>query len=223
MRPPIEDWCHSLGFLTKSEFSLPWGICDLVGVRFRQRNALQRKASKLIRPVGSLELLQLLELIPDSKTGHAITIERLKRLLANSRSPDQVHADIRRLGHKRLVHFPRRNHVQKNAAWQPLHGKILAVEMKLRRVKVALAQARSHLAFADESYVALPGNVAELVASSERRLEFLCHGVGLLAARPDGVQVLISGTKARRTEFGNLFRHQCAERFWKMWLINSAS
>ena len=37
MQVPVESWFTSRGLLTKTEFSLPWGICDFVGRDDRSR------------------------------------------------------------------------------------------------------------------------------------------------------------------------------------------
>jgi len=33
MAPPVMRWLRRNGLMVKPEFSLPWGICDLVGVK----------------------------------------------------------------------------------------------------------------------------------------------------------------------------------------------
>ena len=223
MCAPLEHWLHSRGFLTKREFSLPWGICDLVAARFPSHQTTQRLESSHAAPLSSLELLQLLDLIPHRTTRRAITTQRLERLLAGSRSPTQVHNDIQRLKTKRLVHFPRRHHVQKLVSVKSLRGRIIAVEMKLNRVTIAIAQASAHLAVADHSYVALPVALAHRLLHSARRHEFYHHRVGLLSVSPIGTNVLISHKPLPPTEPHRLFKRHCIERFWKMWLTNNAS
>ena len=221
MRGPVALWLNAQGFLTKAEFPLPWGICDIVGVQFQDARARERLASKQTQPVSSLELLQLLDSLPHHR---AITLARLNRLLAASRSPSQVTADLQRLKAKRLVTFPRRNHIRKQVSWLPLHQRIIAIEMKLRRVAAALAQARAHLMFANESYVALPGDLADHVSATNRRLQFLDCGVGLLSVRPNRTQILLTSSNGLRPcDITPLLQTHCTERFWKMWLTNNGA
>lgn len=64
---------------------------------------------------------------------------------------------------------------------------VVAVEAKLRRWREAIEQAMSYLAFANQSYVALPrqvvtGNIALRTAANRSR-------VGVLAVDPDGVTI----------------------------------
>jgi len=66
--------------------------------------------------------------------------------------------------------------------------KIIAVEAKLSRWKEAIDQARSYLAFADQSFVALP----ESLTKHNRHVRQACReaGVGLLAVSLDGVRIV---------------------------------
>lgn len=59
--------------------------------------------------------------------------------------------------------------------------RLIAIEMKLKRWKDALAQAVQYREFADESYVILDGNQAKL--NEEARQAFIAHGVGLFLQR----------------------------------------
>ena len=224
MRSPVARWLDSLGFLTKVEYSLPWGTCDMVGVQLLDSQAKVRLASGLTKPIDALELIQLLELIPTRESKRAATVSRLKRRLAASRSPSQVDADVERLVARKLVSFVRKNHVQRNIAWPPLCRKIVAVELKLHRVSTALAQAQVHLAFAHESYVALPENVAKRISTGRWRQDFRRRRVGLLAVGSAGVRVaIVSRERADATRRYGFLRTQCIERFWTTWLTSNSS
>jgi hypothetical protein len=54
--------------------------------------------------------------------------------------------------------------LQKMNGWMPLPSRIVAVELKLRRIAEALQQARANLGFAEESYAAFPMPVARRIA-----------------------------------------------------------
>ena len=221
MRGPVERWLVSQGFLTKSEFVLPWGICDLVAVQFREESAKQRVIFRQTQPVRSLELIQLLELMPRHR---AITVAKLRGALALSRSSSQLDANLRRLKEMKLVSSPRRNQIQKHAPWAPLQRRIVAVEMKLSRVTAALAQAKPHVAFADECYVALPNDAAVRVSKGNRKRDFLDHGIGLLGVTPNHVRVLIGpGTYTAKATLSSPLKAYCTERFWTMWLTSSTA
>ena len=221
MRRPVDRWLVSQGFLTKSEFTLPWGICDIVAVQFREESAKQRVAYRQTRPVRSLELIQLLELMPRRR---AITVAKLRGALAPLRSSSQLDANLQRLKEMRLVSSPRRNQIRKLAPWAPLQRRIVAVEMKLSRVSAALAQAKPHLAFADECYVALPNDVAVRVSEGYRKKDFLDRGVGLLGVTPHDVHVLLRpGPCATEATLSSLLQAYCTERFWTMWLTSNTA
>ena len=222
MRAPVEGWLESQGFLTKTEFPLPWGICDVVGVQLSETHAKRRVNSRQTKPVSSLELIQLLNSIPSEK---AIALTRLHSMLATSRSTSEVNDALQRLKKQRLVSFPRSNYIQKHVEWTPLYERIVAVEMKLRKVRVALAQARAHLMFADESYVALPSDLAGRLSNSDRRQEFMDLGVGLISVAKEGVGVVLvpDTPPPSPTGLGRLFKAHCAERFWRMWFTGNAA
>ena len=224
MRAPLEAWCRFQGLFMRWELPLPWGVCDVVGVRFRERSAKRRLACGQLSPLVSMDLVRLLNLIPDLTSRQAVTLKRLQTLQANSRLPSQVLSDVEWLTKRRFVYSPRKNQVQKLVPWIPLHRKIIAVEMKLRRVSAAIAQARPHLAFADESYIALPENLAAQVSAGRRRAEFLRCGVGLLAVSSRGVRrLVVSRRQVGGAEPSGVLQTYCAERFWKMWLTDSAT
>jgi hypothetical protein len=81
----------------------------------------------------------------------------------------------------------------------PYHEQLVVVELKLRRVDEALAQARRHKAITAESYVGMPAVTAERVAASEQRAEFKAAGVGLLSVQDDACKVLIQPDHSPKT------------------------
>jgi hypothetical protein len=64
--------------------------------------------------------------------------------------------DLRALIADRFVVVKKNGSFQKVNGWAPLHQRIVAVELKLRRISEALSQGLSNRTFATESYVALP-------------------------------------------------------------------
>jgi len=89
--------------MARTEFVLPWGVCDLVGVslfksRIRQRLDLgQKKTNRLPRRID------ILNRIPDASTGRSVTIAGLKRQLEEFVEPEQVDLDIASLIASRFV------------------------------------------------------------------------------------------------------------------------
>ena len=75
MAPSVAGWLRGQGFSVKQEFSLPWGICDLVGVKFNQKKVQKRISNGQMRAVGSSFRLHILSKIPDSDvSGSSITL-----------------------------------------------------------------------------------------------------------------------------------------------------
>jgi hypothetical protein len=102
----------------------------------------------------------------------------------------------------------------RSTPWLPFHRKLVAVELKLKRIEEVLHQAKRHLTITPHSFVALPPAIAARLASSPKADEFRQAGVGLLAAFDGTCQELIapSLTDGRRDR---IFEIAAAEKCWK--------
>ena len=99
--------------------------------------------------------------------------------------------------------------------WMPLQDRLVAVEMKLSRIDEAMRQALNNLGFAEESYVALPSDVAHRVAASAVRWSgFFDAGIGVLSVAGDGCAVLVPGPQ-EPCESDSAIRLYCVEKFWR--------
>ena len=97
----------------------------------------------------------------------------------------------------------------------PLQDRMVAVELKLSRVEEAMRQALNNLAFADESYVALPGDIARRVASTPSRWStFFAAGVGLLGVTRSRCQVVVAPRKIEQWR-DKPVQLYCVEKFWR--------
>jgi hypothetical protein len=215
MAPAVADWLRGQGFAVKQEFSLPWGICDLVGVKFNQKKVQKRISNGQMRAVGSSFRLHILSKIPDvDASGSSITLHELRRELAGSLPYDLLENEIAQLVRSKFVTSPARKRFQKVNGWAPLHTRIVAIELKLARTSEALAQARLNRAFSTESYVALPAPLAFRVVESRRAREFKDCGIGLLAVSRDVcARVLQSRLGSDSTD--DVLQAHCVERFWR--------
>lgn len=213
MSLPVRAWLESKMLVVKPEFTVPWGICDFVALRFDPARVRQRLRYGQRRPIGSLLRVALLDRIPDIESERSVTVRRLESEFSDIIDENRLAAELQRLVKDRFVRFARRDAVQKVNGWAPLHRRIVAVELKLGRIQEALAQARSHLRFADDSYVALPDQVARRVVATRAAL-FRSEGVGLLAVRRDGCAVVLRPS-GRSFAADKVLQAHCAERFWR--------
>ena len=213
MTGPVARWLLSSGLSVKSEFVLPWGVCDLVGVKLNSSKSRQRLAYGQTRSIGSLFRLLLLSKIPDQKTGQSIGLKRLRADLDCGFSDEVISSEVRKLEHGKFVTFPKPGFVQKLNGWVPLHTRVVAVELKLARVAEALSQAIANREFATHSYVALPMQIATRLSHSQTRHAFTSRGVGLLGVSPDFCRELIA-PKLARTSSNELIQMHVVERFW---------
>src|SRR5438477_11993200 len=74
MAGPVARWLFLRGLAVKSEFVLPWGVCDLVAVKLSSEKIKQRLSYGQTRAIGSLLRLFILSRIPDSETRRSITV-----------------------------------------------------------------------------------------------------------------------------------------------------
>ncbi len=215
MSAPSRDWLKRQGLIIKEEFSTPWGICDLVGVSFAQERVLQRLSLGQREPIGPPFRIALLNRIPDSQTGKTVALDGLEREFNDFLTPSEIQRALKSLVESGFVVTVHSGCLQKLNGWAPLHWRIVALELKLRRVEEALNQARSHLRFATHSYVGLPSELALRVAQSSRRRDFLNFGVGIVAVSPTHCQVVVRSRGQSSAEQDKVLQMHCVERFWR--------
>ena len=214
MAEPVRDWLHRQRLLVKEEFRLPWGICDVVALSFDESQIEKRLSFRQYRPVGPLHRVELLQHIPDHESGSAISIGRLEKALNWTAFMPPIESELRTLIANRFVVVMKNGSFQKLNGWTPMHERILAVELKLSRVSEALAQAVSNRAFATESYIALPANVAERLTNRNRFSEFTNVGVGVLSVTPTICKIVLPASQLIIGSDPTLQIH-CVERFWR--------
>ncbi len=215
MTPTVARWMRAEGLTAKAEFVTPWGACDLVGLRFNSQNVARRIQLKQTRPVTSITRAMILLQIPDVETGRSLTFEKLLRRWTGWVPEEAVRKETERLIADRFVILSSKTRLQKINGWMPLQDRLIAVELKLSRVEEAMRQALNNLAFADESYVALPADNAKRVESTPSRWStFFSAGVGLLSVTHSRCQVMIAPKKTEqwRDKAAQLY---CVEKFWR--------
>ena len=212
MTKPTARWMQSEGLLVKPEFITPWGMCDLVGLSFKERSVSYRRRLGQRLPVSSLTRAALLFRIPDDKT---ITLRSLARQCAPMIPEEVLNEHMQRLIDDGFVRCSSGDHLQRLNGWVPLHKRLIAVELKLKRVEEAMSQAQNNLIFADESYVGLPKDLAVRVAAKRARWSsFLDNGVGVLAVAPRACTVVIP-SRHRSSVPDPVVQFYCVEKLWR--------
>ncbi len=211
MTIPALKWLTATPMLVKWEFRTPWGICDLVGVELSQTRVAARISGGQKTSIGPPSRVALLQLIPDASTGRTTDVESLRSQIDEPSSIFE--RDLRSLCQRRFVVRHDDGGLQRLTGWAPLHTRIVAIELKLSRIDEVISQARSHTAFATESFIGLPTEKAVRLASSERANQLREAGVGLLAVDPDAASVLIC--PAGRSTPDPVLQMHCVERFWR--------
>ena len=214
MAAPVIRWLRRGGLAVKAEFLLPWGVCDLVGVRLDAAKTKLRLSYGQTQSIGSITRLLILSRIPESESGKSITFQRLAKDLSPHFSSDDLLEQIDALVGGKFVIEPRRGFLQKVNGWAPLHSQIVAVELKLSRITEALSQATSNRAFATASYVALPTRRALQVTRSRKADIFTQRGIGLLAVSQHACRELIS-PKGSDVHSNEIIQSHVTERFWR--------
>jgi hypothetical protein len=215
MTAPASAWLRSSGLTIKSEFTLPWGVCDLVGVSFNQEHVEHRMTLRQTRSIGSLTRTSLLLKIPDVDSRRSVTFESLVNAYKKALSADLIARELEHLENDRFVVRNSRGSFQKTNGWFPLQKRLVAVELKLSRVEEAMQQARHHLRFAQESYVGLPMDVANHVASNRTKWNnSFDAGVGVLGVGKEGCEVLIPARFSQSRKHDPI-QFYCVEKFWR--------
>jgi hypothetical protein len=221
MAAPVARWMESSDMAVKREFITPWGICDLVGLVFDRRSLDHRLRLRQTRAIGSITGASLLLRIPDTETGRSITRRRLIQEFAPAVAEHVVCEQTERLIADRFVRTLSHGRLQRVDGWHPLQKRLMSVELKLSRIEQAMHQALNNLGFTEESYVALPSDVARRVAANAGRWSrFLDAGVGLLSVTKRGCRALVPAREARhlRDEAVQLY---CVEKFWRTHIRDS--
>ena len=214
MTKPVLHWMQSLDLLVKSEFVSPWGMCDLVGLSFNKRNVSKRLKLRQTKPVASMIQAALLLCIPDIETGKFITMRELIDHCAPSVTSDVVIAETKRLIGQRFI-CNSNDRLQKVNGWMPLQKRLVAVEIKLKRVEEVMLQAIKNLGFADESYVALPAELAARIMKSARKNDFHQYGIGLLAVTSKSCSVIMRSHRQLPDQRNLVAQFYCVEKFWR--------
>ena len=214
MTSVVRSWLERQKLQVKSEFRLPWGVCDLVGVRLRLLAVRKRLSLGQTRSIGATSSLRILSLVPDASTGGSISFEQLQGELKDLYSRSFVADEVARLERNRFLASSSPGHYQKLNGWAPLHSCLTAVELKLSRVNDAIDQATANQAFADKSYIALPREKAKRWLDCENNGRLEERGLGLLAVSSRSCHVLVKPSISLKYHDSILESH-CVERFWR--------
>jgi hypothetical protein len=214
MKPYVVCWLRRQGLIIKQEFSLPWGVCDVVGMRFDPTNVQLRLSHGQIHAIGSITRLQILARIPDVSSGTSVSMRSLKKQLFYHLRSHALAKELDVLQQRKFVCSPRRGFFQKLNGWAPLHSQIAAVELKLARISDALKQAAANRAFATHSYVALPRPLAIRLARSPRAGLLAQYGIGLLAVSNRGCREVIPASHKPEV-VREVIQSHVVERFWR--------
>ena len=215
MLGPAVEWLRGLNLLIKREFQTPWGICDLVGLRFNEARVQERLSLGQHSTLGSALWIMLLQQIPDCRAHRSVTLERLEEMFDGIMTADELGSEIIRLVKGKFVRRTRNGSLQKRNGWAPLQERLVALELKLSRVEDVFSQALSNLAFADESYVGLPAKAAARLLETRRCREFERAGVGIVSISPDACKIILP-SRRQSLRVDPLVQMRCVERFWRV-------
>jgi hypothetical protein len=209
---PATKWLASQNLGFKREFRTPWGVCDLVGIEWSKSRVTERMLKRQKAPIGPPGRVAILQLVPDEESGMSIGIDELS---AQTRQPvERVARELKSLISGNFVKRNDDGSLTSAVSWAPLHTRIVALELKLDRIDEAINQARSHLAFATESYVGFPKAVAARIVSSRHADVLKKAGVGLLSVTEAGTVVIAQPVLNSPIPRDGVLQMHCVERFW---------
>lgn len=214
MTPIVQEWLTLKWRLhTKAEFQTPWGPCDLLGVALRADRVRYRLRLGQRWPVGSLLRAQILVRIPDIETKESITLRTIQRSYDGLITPEEIAVEVKRLEKTGFIQPCRQGGYQRLNGWMPLHRRLVAVELKLDRTEDVFWQAKNHLAFADESYIAMPLQKAMRAANGKLAMRCEETGVGVIGVTSDGCRVLVR-SRGQREALDNAQQLYSIDKFW---------
>lgn len=213
MTPVVKRWMLAHGLQVQTEYASPSGICDLVGVQLSSKGMAVRRQLNQVKPIRSVERLEILERIPSETSGRSLEMDSLRRVLPYHWRTEDFQRHLAWLSKWGYVTWQANGSVAKKSGWTPLAEEIVAVELKLRRITEALHQAYLRRSFATKAYVGLPENLAYVVAESKRAEDFAARGIGLLAVSRTQVKAVIPAEPFAEMQDPILLA-LCAERFW---------
>lgn len=210
------DWLRSEGLLVKEQFRTPWGICDLVGCRLNQDRVNRRLSRQRRNAIGPELRVSLLLRMPDEDATRGVSLSGLARAYSPYIPLERIQREVKKLIDWHFAVVTRSGSFKRANGWMPLHDRLVAVELKLSRISEALEQACANQGFANESFVGLPGDVAQRVASSIDKTRFLEKGIGVLGIAENRCTVYIRARPVKplleRCEV------HAVERFWRDYL-----
>lgn len=221
MLPPVQAWLVGQVPLVKAEFRAPWGYCDLVGCALNLNRVRTRIRLHQRKPIGSLEKVDLLWQIPNEDSGASIAVEELAARYSPWLDMSDVLSTVAALERRNFVVRTHQGYLQKRNGWFPLHRRLIAVELKLARVEEVMLQAKRHLVYADESYIALPLHLARNLSQGRRGQQLREMGIGLLGTTADQTRVYVKSRN--NTERDPVLQAHCVERFWKLHLRDNSA
>jgi len=222
MRKPVEKWLVSEGHMVRREFQTSAGVCDLVGCTIDPGKAQHRLELGQSRQLGSLFRVNVWCRLPEAGSGESASSASLFDFFRGHISEREIEHQLNALRRKGFVEKTQSGGYQKVNGWEPLQRSIVAVEMKLRDVRGALAQAERYSLFTDLTFVALPAPKAYRVLSRDREV-FRSVGVGLLAVEAEGVETLLHARaqQSEPTTAARIAKIHAVERFWPQYLSDA--
>lgn len=214
MMLPAARWLEAEGMVVKNEFITPWGKCDLVGAKFNRQHVEHRLSLRQFKKVSSITRAALLLQIPEVESHKSTSLKRLVDVCSQAIPPDVIETELAKLISDHFVVSNSRGRLQKKNGWLPLQERLVAIELKLSRIEEAMAQALNNLGFADESYVALPTEVARRVKlKCSKWSRYFDSGVGLLGISSKKCEVITPSRQASDL-VDPAVQLYCVEKFW---------
>lgn len=214
MNAPVSKWLEEQDLKVRSEFSTSVGTCDLVGCAFDRQRLEIREGKFGKKKLGPPLRISLWFSAPQCSPKRGKKIAEFEREYRGIISKKEITTSLDRLCRDGFLVRSECGKYSKFVDWYPLHERLVAVELKLSRVRKALRQASSYQAFATDSYVALPIELAKRVAGRYEN-DFSALGIGLLGVSTSTVKVIReSQTRAPGGSSMPVVEAHSAERFW---------
>ena len=214
MTPLVDRWLQRQGMVTRSEFYLPWGVVDLVGIAIDSSQNQKRLSFGQKGRIGSLARASVLLNLPDYDEGRGKSLRSLHKDFMGLIPMSKLDEDLELLIKKRFVVRSSPKKYAKLNGWMPLQEKLIAVELKLDRVQDVIAQAVANKGLTENSYIALPYSKAKRVLAGSVPANISESGIGVIGVLSNRCIEMVEPSIMHKAEESAVQLH-AVDRLWQ--------
>jgi len=203
----LEIFFQQMGYITKRELDVGYGVADLVLFKLNPEKCLIRYKNKQFKRLDSEQYFRIFELLPDENSGRSISFERIIENVNVSKTYLKYKI-LKRLEEDGFIKKMNNDFYVKINGWMPLAEEIIAIEAKLKDWRRGVIQANRYKSFAHKSYLAMPPEKGHII--DRQQLKKYNIGLMLFNAEETSMQSMNRVKKQCPT---NIYKYNFATEF----------